>query len=107
MIKQIVKKKQKYTIKELQLIFEPFRPQSELDYHDYGILTNEDIMRIYNEYISDCIKANYKKVRIITGKGKVVRPKVNKLLSRDKRVEKSEYSGYFSGGSGSFDVILN
>ena len=98
--------KKKYTLEELRLIYEDFRPQSELDFHEFGIINDYDIAQIYNEYIDESIKSGFIRLLIIVGKGKVVNPRVNRLLTKDSRVESFDQAGYFSGGKGAFEVTL-
>lgn len=48
----------------------------------------------------------YKRVLVITGKGKVVKPSVFKLLKQSKKVKEFKTAGYFNGQEGAFEVIL-
>ncbi len=96
----------KYTLDDLRLIYEDFKPQVQLDFHDYGVINSFDIARIYNEFVDETIKLKQKRLLIIVGKGKIVNPRVNKLLSKDNRVDSFNYAGYFSGGKGAFEVTL-
>ncbi len=83
-----------------------FISEAELDYHNFGILLPYDVEKILNEFLEDSSIAGYKQVLVITGKGNVVRPLINKLLSRHKLVEKFKQAGYFNGQTGAFEVTL-
>lgn len=83
-----------------------FYCQNELDYHDLGPLTNYDIEKILNEFLEDSYIAMHKYVRVITGKGQVVRPYVQKLLKTNKYVEKFKTAGYFGGQDGAIEITL-
>jgi DNA-nicking Smr family endonuclease len=86
--------------------FDKFISDSELDFHDFGILTEYEIEVILNNYIEDSYFLNLKYLLIITGKGKVVRPLVNKLLKTNKYVESHKRAGYFNGQEGAIEVTL-
>jgi len=87
--------------------------QAELDFHDRGILTQDHMRRILDEFIEDCRERKLSKVLIITGKGlhsrngaPVVKPFVKKYLESKPFVERI-YEGRFDrGGSGTLEVVL-
>jgi DNA-nicking Smr family endonuclease len=81
-----------------------FVPEDTLDYHEYGILDRFDIEKIFTEFIEDCYFNKNKKVLIITGKGIVIRPIIQKLIKSNKYVEESKIASY--GNTGAFEVIL-
>ncbi|BCX14095.1 MAG: hypothetical protein KatS3mg085_627 [Candidatus Dojkabacteria bacterium] len=83
-----------------------FIPQATLDYHKFGKLLPYDIEKILFEFIEDSYYSNYQKILIITGKGKVVRPLVKRLLAQNKFVSNFKQASYFNGQSGAFEVTL-
>lgn len=99
-------------IKDKNIPVDPFRfyAQAELDYHEFGELTQFDIERYLNEFLEDCYIEKLKTVLVITGKGNVVRPAVLKLLSglqkKEKFIESFKTAGYFNGQSGAVEVVL-
>jgi len=95
-------KKQKYPKENLS----PFQfiPEDTLDYHDFGELTAFDIEKLLNEFLEDSYIAKYSNVLVITGKGQIVRPLVERLLKTNKFVEKFKSAGHFNGQSGAFEV---
>jgi DNA-nicking Smr family endonuclease len=99
-------KKRKEKNFDYERSFDQFIPDSELDFHEFGILTEYEIEVILNNYIEDSYLLNLKNLLIITGKGKVVRPLVNKLLKINKYVESFNKAGYFNGQDGAIEVVL-
>lgn len=83
-----------------------FIPQATLDYHEFGVLLNFDIEQKLNIFLEDSYYKDYFQVLIITGKGKVVKPLVYKLLKSSKYVESFNLAGYFNGQGGAFEVNL-
>ncbi|MCA9376470.1 Smr/MutS family protein [Candidatus Nomurabacteria bacterium] len=98
--------KKNYTLDELKVMFDEFKAEVELDYHSYGILTPEAVRHIYHEFIKECQTNSKKRLLIITGRGAVVRPTIQKVLRSDKRIERYNIAGTFNGKSGAFEVIL-
>lgn len=85
---------------------ENFIADSELDFHGRGLLNEFDIERILNEFIENEYTAGKNYLLVITGKGKVVRPLVKKLLAHNKYVTSFKQAGYFNGQEGAFEVTL-
>ncbi len=85
---------------------EIFVPQATLDYHEVEITHHYQIEEELNMFLEDCIKAGFKKVLIITGKGKVVQPTVATLLKKHKLVANYKQAGYYNGQWGAFEVTL-
>ncbi|HEX9804928.1 MAG TPA: Smr/MutS family protein [Candidatus Dojkabacteria bacterium] len=83
-----------------------FIADDELDFHDFGILDNYQIEKILYEFIENSYYLEYEKLLIISGKGKVVRPAVEKLLKKNSHVAKFKKAGYYNGQEGAFEVIL-
>lgn len=94
------------SIDDLRVLYEEFRPEKELDYHNFGILSREEIQLIYDNFITHSLAEGKYLLLIITGKGKVVRPQIRNLLSKDKRVQAFRSAGYFLGKTGAFEVEL-
>ncbi len=86
--------------------YNDFIPQASLDYHNLGILNSYEIEKILMDFFLDCEFMGYKRVLVITGKGKVVKPSVFKLLKQSKKVKEFKTAGYFNGQEGAFEVIL-
>lgn len=83
-----------------------FVPEAELDFHQFNQLTHYDIEKILSEFLEESYVNKVGRVIVITGKGKVVRPLVNKLLAKSKFVKKYKQAGYFNGQSGAFEVTI-
>lgn len=83
-----------------------FIPDATLDYHEFGELLEFDIQNKLEVFIEDSYYKDFTLVLVITGKGKVVKPLVQKLLSQNKYVESFTLAGYFNGQGGAFEVVL-
>lgn len=83
-----------------------FFPQAEFDFHELGPLTHFDIEKYLNTFLEDSYNEGHTRVLVITGKGLVVRPLVQKLLKNHALVEKYTTAGYHNGQSGAFEVWL-
>ncbi len=77
-----------------------------LDFHNYNELTNYDIEDILYKFIEDSFVAGYEQILIITGKGRVVKPLVHKLLSKNKYIKSYKKAGYYNGQDGAVEVYL-
>lgn len=90
------------------------KPQAEFDFHDRGILYPEDVKKLVDEFMEECIRRKLTKVLFITGKGlhskkgmPVIKPLVKKYLQTKPEVSRV-YEGRFDrGGSGTLEVILS
>lgn len=80
--------------------------QDRLDYHELGELTSFDIEKYLFDFLEDSYNSGFTKVLVITGKGQVVRPLVQKLLKQNKFVEEFKQAGYFTGQEGAFEVYI-
>jgi dsDNA-specific endonuclease/ATPase MutS2 len=78
----------------------------ELDYHELGILTKEEIEYHLLSFIEQAHLAREDEVRIVTGKGRVVRPLVQAALKRNKLVDSFRFADYYSGQDGVIVVTL-
>lgn len=83
-----------------------FVADAEFDFHLLGPLTGYDIEIYLDRFLEDSHIAGHDKLLLVTGKGAVVRPKVQQLLSRHKLVKSFKHAGYFNGQDGAFEVIL-
>ena len=79
----------------------------ELDYHQLGILTREEIIFQLHDFIEMAVASGETHVRIVTGKGKVVRPLVQFELRKIKMVKSFEFADYFNGQDGAIEVELS
>lgn len=78
----------------------------QIDFHDLGILSRDEIRHFTLDFLERSKASKFEKVRIITGKGSVVRPEVQKVLKNSKLVKKFKFAGYFSGQDGAIEVEL-
>lgn len=83
-----------------------FVAEAELDFHHFGQLTDFDIEKILFEFLEDSYVSSKSNLLVITGKGPVVRPLVQKLLKQNKFVKNFNVAGYFNGQDGAFEVEL-
>lgn len=83
-----------------------FISEAELDYHEFGVINIYEIEKILNDFLEDCHIQKLKNVLVITGKGQVVKPYVQKFLKSHKFVGSFKTAGYFNGQSGAFEVTL-
>lgn len=79
---------------------------AELDYHDLGVLNPYDVEKLLNDFIQDSHLKGYSRLLVITGKGKVVRPLVLRLLKHHKLVKKFESNEQVNTFSGSYVVYI-
>lgn len=89
-------------------------PQAILDYHDYGILTESEIIKILNDFILNSQKKFMNKLLIITGKGlhsqdnvPIIKPLVQKQLQSHPDVKSFSPARIDRGGTGAFEVTLS
>jgi DNA-nicking Smr family endonuclease len=88
-------------------------PEAQLDFHNQGSLTPNQIKQRLNEFIQESHQKGIKKLLIITGKGlhsentAVVRPLVQNLLSSHPLVKSTLTARRDRGGEGAFEVLLN
>jgi len=90
------------------------KPEAELDFHGMGILTENQVQSITDDFIKKSKQNKLKKVLIITGKGlhsrnevAVVKPIVIAFLKRHEDVESCMEARRDRGGSGALEVTLN
>ncbi len=84
-----------------------FIPDAKLDFHTSGPLTNYEIEKMLSNFIEDNYIREKKQLIVVTGKGQVVRPLVEKLLKQNSYVKSFQSAGYFNGQTGAFEVVLN
>ncbi len=83
-----------------------FIPQNELDFHIYPKLDHVEVEKLLNEFLEDNQLIGNKFLLVITGKGKLVRPTVRKILGKHPLVESFKVAGYFNGQDGAFEIIV-
>jgi DNA-nicking Smr family endonuclease len=83
-----------------------FISDSEIDFHDFGPMTQIEIEQKLEQFIEDEYAKGSTNLLVITGKGKVVKPLVEKLLKVSKFVRTFKTAGYYNGQTGAFEVIL-
>lgn len=89
--------------------------QAELDYHDRGVLSPDEIRALCRDFITTAKKRGHSRVRIITGKGRnssngpVVKPTVIALLNKMRReglIRDHQTERFDRGGDGALAVDL-
>jgi len=87
------------------------KPSKEIDFHKMGILSEDDITRICNLFLEECISENIKKALIITGKGlhskngiSKIKPIVQSVLRRKKEIKTFSDSRIDRGYSGAIEL---
>lgn len=84
-----------------------FIPQATLDFHELGPMIHADIHKTIEVFIEDSYYKNLLKIKIITGKGKIVRPMALRIIKKSKFVKEYRFAGYFTGQNGAIEIILN
>lgn len=79
---------------------------SQIDFHAFGEMSREEIDYLLNQFLDENAALKNRTLLIITGKGEVVRPEIERLLKKDKRVLEYESAGYTTGQHGAFIVKL-
>lgn len=83
-----------------------FIPQAELDIHGFGPMFHEDIRKMLEDFILDCYNEGFIRIRIVTGKGYVVRPLALKILKKSQYVKEFRFAGYYTGQNGALEILL-
>lgn len=104
--KRLSKNKNKLSLAQVSNLDNFFVPQATLDYHNLGVLNAFEVEKMLYEFIEDSEVDGYKNVLVVTGKGKFIRPLVNNLLKKNKKVKFFRSAGYFNGQEGAFEVSL-
>ncbi len=89
------------------------KPQKELDFHNRGLLNEEQIKTITKNFLDDCVSSKTKKALIITGKGlhskdgiAKVKPIVQKILSMNPQIKTFSDSRIDRGDTGAIEVTF-
>jgi len=88
-------------------------PQAEFDFHNLGRLTHQDILKLAEDFIADCLEDNLKIVSFIVGQGihsangPVIKPLLAEWLSNHPAVKSFSSGKFGAGGEGVFIVKLN
>lgn len=83
-----------------------FREQATLDMHDFLPLPHDEIRLMMKKFIEDSHHSGLYQIKIITGKGQVVRPIALRLLKSLPYVKQFRFAGYFSGQDGALEILL-
>lgn len=83
-----------------------FIPEDILDIHELGHITHHEFEYVIERFIIDNYNRKYEKIKIITGKGKVISPLTITILKKSKYVKEYRFAGYFSGQNGAIEIIL-
>lgn len=79
---------------------------AKLDYHDRGVLDPYTIEKLLEDFILDSYLAKCNKLLVITGRGRVVRPLVLRILKHHKTVKNFEPLENVNLYGGSFVVYI-
>jgi DNA-nicking Smr family endonuclease len=83
-----------------------FVEQACLDIHEFGPMLHADIHKMIEEFIEDQYNAGLSRIRIVTGKGLVVRPMTLRILKKSQYVKEFRFAGYFTGQNGALEILL-
>ncbi|MFA7685658.1 MAG: Smr/MutS family protein [Candidatus Gracilibacteria bacterium] len=90
------------------------KTQAEFDFHDKGLLRENDMRDLADEFLEECLRRKLTKVLFITGKGlhsksgmPIIKPFLKKYLGGLPFVVRVYEGRYDRGGSGTLEVILN
>jgi DNA-nicking Smr family endonuclease len=90
------------------------KPQAEFDFHDRGLLRENDMRDLADEFLEECLDRGLMKILFITGKGlhsksgmPIIKPFLRKYLQTLPFVVRVYEGRYDRGGSGTLEVILN
>lgn len=88
-------------------------PQSQLDFHQFGLLHTEQILLEVESFLQKCQAEGLEKILIITGKGlhskngkAVIKPLVQEHLRRSDLVKSFSNAPMQLGGEGAIMVTL-
>jgi len=87
-------------------------PQAELDYHGKGVLTENEIITMAEEFVQEAVRRGLTRLLIITGKGNrskngpVVKPTLYQFLPKIPQVKYVKEARIDRGGSGALEVDL-
>ncbi|PIQ79573.1 hypothetical protein COV81_01765 [Candidatus Peregrinibacteria bacterium CG11_big_fil_rev_8_21_14_0_20_41_10] len=88
-------------------------PQAELDFHQFEILTKDEIIEITDQFIKKSHKHKFNKILIITGKGlhsrngtAVIKPIINDYLNSHPLVKRFATARIDRGAEGAFEITL-
>ena len=87
-------------------------PQATFDFHDRGLLTEDEIKRLARVFVEESRSKGYERVLIITGKGlhssdgPVIRPLLKWFLHSLPQVLSVETARRDRGGEGALEVKL-
>ncbi len=89
------------------------KPESSFDFHGYGPLRMDQVKKLADEFLEECIDRGLTKILFITGKGlhspkgmPVIKPFLKKYLSELKCVARVYEGRSDRGGTGTLEVIL-
>jgi DNA-nicking Smr family endonuclease len=83
-----------------------FREQATLDMHEFLPLPHDEIRDMIRKFIEEQYKMGSYQIKIITGKGVVVRPMTLKILSKSPYVKQFRFAGYYTGQDGAIEILL-
>ena len=89
------------------------KPQEVFDFHNRGAMTPNDVKRLADEFLAECLDRKLTKVLFITGKGlhskkgmPIIKPFLNKYLQTLPLVFRVYEGRHDRGGEGTLEVIL-
>jgi DNA-nicking Smr family endonuclease len=83
-----------------------FREQATLDMHEFLPLPHDEIRDMIRTFIEEQHSLGKYQIKIITGKGQVVRPITLKIVSKSPLVKQFRFAGYYSGQNGAIEILL-
>ena len=90
------------------------KPQAEFDFHDKGLLRENDMRNLADDFLEECLRRGLTKILFITGKGlhsqkgmPIIKPFLRKYLQGLSFVERVYEGRRDRGGSGTLEVILS
>ena len=88
------------------------KSEAEFDFHNLGILTGDEIIKLTDDFINNAQENNYKKISFVVGQGKhskngaVIKPLLQEYLSSHSQVKKIQPGKFAAGGGGVLMVDL-
>ncbi|MDX9971140.1 MAG: Smr/MutS family protein [Candidatus Gracilibacteria bacterium] len=89
------------------------KPEKELDFHNRGLLNEEQINTITKNFLGECINSKIKKTLIITGKGlhskngiARVKPIVQNILRSNSQIKTFSDGRIDRGDTGAIEITF-
>jgi DNA-nicking Smr family endonuclease len=79
---------------------------AEFDFHQFDTITPEEVGFYVDRFIEDSVSNGDKKLLLITGNGKIIKPHAQTALKKNRSVKAFKQAGYHSGRKGAFEITL-